>query len=93
MLNSNPRAGEIKLEEIIDRSIVRKLDDSGFIDRLFSILSRKVIVSRGTPRAKSYQQTRLRTRSSTARRRRAIAASCFSRKSDSSKAESLIVED
>jgi len=33
MLNSNPRVGEIKLEEIIDRSIVRKLDDSGLIDR------------------------------------------------------------
>ena len=33
MLNSNPRVGEIKLEEIVDRSIVRKLDDSGLIDR------------------------------------------------------------
>jgi len=31
MLSSNPRIGEIKLEEIVDRSIVRKLDDSGFI--------------------------------------------------------------
>jgi hypothetical protein len=30
------RVGEIKLEEIIDRSIVRKLDDSGFIDRAFA---------------------------------------------------------
>ena len=30
---SNPRVGEIKLEEIVDRSIMRKLDDSGFIDR------------------------------------------------------------
>lgn len=36
MLSSNPRVGEIKLEEIIDRSIVRKLDDSGFIDRTFA---------------------------------------------------------
>ena len=33
MLNSNPRVGEIKLEEIVDRSIVHKLDDSGLIDR------------------------------------------------------------
>jgi hypothetical protein len=31
MLSSNPRIGEIKLEEIVDRSIVRKLDGSGFI--------------------------------------------------------------
>ena len=36
MLSSNPRVGEVKLEEIIDGSIVRKLDDSGFIDRLYS---------------------------------------------------------
>jgi hypothetical protein len=34
MLNSNSRVGEIKLEEIVDRSILRKLDNSGFIDRL-----------------------------------------------------------
>jgi len=37
MLSSNPRVGEIKVEEIVDRSIVRKLDDSGFIDRLYSV--------------------------------------------------------
>lgn len=30
------RVGEINLEEIVDRSIVRKLDDSGFIDRAFA---------------------------------------------------------
>ena len=36
MVSSNPRVGEIKLEEIVDRSIVRKLDDSGFIDRAFA---------------------------------------------------------
>ena len=36
MASSNPRVGEIKLEQIIDRSIVRKLDDSGFIDRTFT---------------------------------------------------------
>ena len=36
MLGSNPRVGEINLEEIVDRSIMRKLDDSGFIDRMFT---------------------------------------------------------
>jgi hypothetical protein len=35
-LSSNPRVGEIKREEIVDRSLVRKLDDSGFIDRTFA---------------------------------------------------------
>ena len=28
--------GEVKLEDVIDRSIMRKLDDSGFIDRVFA---------------------------------------------------------
>ena len=32
----NPRVGEVKLEEIIDRCIMRKLDDSGFVDRAFA---------------------------------------------------------
>ena len=41
MASSNPRVGEIKLEEIVDRSIVRKLDDSGFIDRLYSLYPAK----------------------------------------------------
>jgi ABC-type nitrate/sulfonate/bicarbonate transport system substrate-binding protein len=41
MMSSNPRVGEVKLEEIIDRSIMRKLDDSGFIDRLYSIYPAK----------------------------------------------------
>ena len=36
MQSSNPRVGEVKLEEIVDRSIMRKLDDSGFIDRMYS---------------------------------------------------------
>jgi hypothetical protein len=36
MLSSNPRVGEIKREEIVDRSLVSKLDDSGFIDRMYS---------------------------------------------------------
>lgn len=41
MLGSSPRVGEIKLEEIVDRSIVRKFDDSGFIDRLYSVYPAK----------------------------------------------------
>ena len=41
MLGSSPRVGEIKLEEIVDRSIMRKLDDSGFIDRLYSVYPSK----------------------------------------------------
>jgi hypothetical protein len=41
MLSSNPRVGEIKLEEIVDRSIVRKLDDSGFVDRLYRVYPAK----------------------------------------------------
>jgi len=37
----NPRIGEVKLEEIVDRSLVRKLEDSGFIDRMYSIYPSK----------------------------------------------------
>ena len=37
MLSSNPGVGEVKLEEIVDPGIMRKLDDSGFIDRLYSV--------------------------------------------------------
>jgi NitT/TauT family transport system substrate-binding protein len=36
MMISNPRIGEVKLEEIVDRSIMRKLDESGFIGRAFA---------------------------------------------------------
>jgi hypothetical protein len=35
MASSNPRVAELKLDEIVDRSIMRRLDDSGFIDRAF----------------------------------------------------------
>ena len=38
---SNPRVGEVKLEDVIDRSIMRKLDDSGFIDRMYSVYPAK----------------------------------------------------
>jgi hypothetical protein len=36
LTSNNPRVGEVKLEDVIDRSIMRKLDDSGFIDRAFA---------------------------------------------------------
>jgi len=30
----NPKVGEVKLEDLIDDSIVRELDKSGYFDRL-----------------------------------------------------------
>jgi len=41
MQSSNPRVGEIKLEDVIDRSVVRRLDESGFIDRMYAAYSGK----------------------------------------------------
>jgi NitT/TauT family transport system substrate-binding protein len=32
----NPKVGEIKLEDVVDNRIMRKLDESGFIDRAFA---------------------------------------------------------
>ena len=32
----NPKIGELKIEDIVDNRIMRKLDDSGFIDRTFA---------------------------------------------------------
>ena len=40
-LSSNPRVGEIKLD-IVDRSIVRKLDDSGFINHTSNATPRSI---------------------------------------------------
>ena len=34
--DQNPRIGDVKVEELIDNRSVRKLDETGFIDRLFS---------------------------------------------------------
>jgi ABC-type nitrate/sulfonate/bicarbonate transport system substrate-binding protein len=31
----NPKVGNVKIEEIVESRFVRKLDDSGFIDRLY----------------------------------------------------------
>ena len=32
----NPRIGDVAIEELIDSRLMRKLDESGFIDRLYS---------------------------------------------------------
>jgi NitT/TauT family transport system substrate-binding protein len=32
----NPKIGELKVEDVVDNRIMRKLDDSGFIDRAFA---------------------------------------------------------
>ncbi len=32
----NPRIGDINLEELVDARFMRKLDESGFIDRLYA---------------------------------------------------------
>ena len=32
----NPNIGEVKTEEVIDARIMRKLDESGFIDRAYA---------------------------------------------------------
>ena len=41
MQSSNSRVGEVKLEEIVDRSVMRKIDDSGFFDRMYSVYPSK----------------------------------------------------
>jgi hypothetical protein len=33
---NNPRVGTIKVEDLVDSALVRKLDESGFIDRVYS---------------------------------------------------------
>jgi ABC-type nitrate/sulfonate/bicarbonate transport system substrate-binding protein len=38
---SNPRVGEVKLDDILDRSLMRKLEDSGFIDHVYSLYPSK----------------------------------------------------
>jgi len=40
MLTSNPRIGEINLEDLVDNRFMRKLDESGFIERLYGAPSR-----------------------------------------------------
>ena len=38
---SNPRVGEVKLEDVLDRSLMRKLEDSGFIERMYNLYPAK----------------------------------------------------
>jgi hypothetical protein len=33
----NPKVGEVKLDNVIDNRIMRKLDESGFIDKIFAL--------------------------------------------------------
>jgi hypothetical protein len=37
MQSSNPRVGEVKLDDVLHRSLMRKLEDSGFIDRMYNL--------------------------------------------------------
>ena len=32
----NPKVGEVKIDQMIDNRLIRKLDDSGFIDRAYA---------------------------------------------------------
>ena len=41
MLTSSPRVGEIKLEEIVEHSIMRNLDDGGFIEWMYGVYPAK----------------------------------------------------
>ena len=38
---NNPRVGEVKLDEVIDRSLMRRLEDSGFIERMYNLYPAK----------------------------------------------------
>jgi hypothetical protein len=38
----NPKIGELKVEDIIDNRIMRKLDESGFIDKLYATYGAKL---------------------------------------------------
>jgi hypothetical protein len=36
MKTQNPRIGDIKVENLVDSSVVKKIDDSGFFERLYA---------------------------------------------------------
>src|SRR5678816_2161662 len=38
----NPKIGEVKAEDIIDNRIMRKLEDSGFIERVYATYGAKL---------------------------------------------------
>ena len=37
----NPKAASVKIEELVDGRLIHKLDDSGFIDRMYSVYPAK----------------------------------------------------
>ena len=39
MALQNPKIGSLKIDELVDSRFVRKLDENGFIDRLYSTQS------------------------------------------------------
>ena len=36
MKSQNPRIGDIKVENLVDSSVLKKIDDSGFFERLYA---------------------------------------------------------
>jgi hypothetical protein len=36
MKTQNPKIGDVKVDNLVDSSIVKKLDDSGFSERLYA---------------------------------------------------------
>jgi hypothetical protein len=36
MKTQNPRIGDVKIENLVDSSVVKKIDDSGFFERLYA---------------------------------------------------------
>jgi hypothetical protein len=38
----NPKVGEVKAEDVIDNRLMRKLDESGFIDKMYATYGAKL---------------------------------------------------
>jgi hypothetical protein len=38
----NPKVGEVRAEDVIDNRLMKKLDDSGFIDKLYAYYGAKL---------------------------------------------------
>jgi hypothetical protein len=36
MKTQNPRIGDVKVENLVDSSVAKKIDDSGFFERLYA---------------------------------------------------------
>ena len=45
----NPKVGEVKAEDVIDNRLMRKLDESGFIEKLYSFYGAKLQLITGFP--------------------------------------------